>query len=61
MLGYVKTETGLNQCGGACDFCNGCDNIGGGSMETFFEPYINGEKELSELNREYAYTGRVRG
>ena len=18
----------LNQCGGACDFCNGCDNLG---------------------------------
>ncbi len=52
---------GLNQCGGACDFCNGCDNIGGGSMETFFEPYINGEKELKELNSEYAYTARVRG
>ena len=21
---------GLSQCGGACDFCNACDNIGGG-------------------------------
>ena len=19
-------QEGLNQCGGACDFCNGCDN-----------------------------------
>ena len=52
---------GLNQCGGACDFCNGCDNIGGGSRETFFKPYINGEKELRELNMEYAYSGRVMG
>lgn len=24
-------QEGLNQCGGACDFCNGCDNLGGGS------------------------------
>ena len=25
-------QEGLNQCGGACDFCNGCDNLGGGSV-----------------------------
>ena len=24
-------QEGLNQCGGVCDFCNGCDNLGGGS------------------------------
>ena len=52
---------GLNQCGGACDFCNGCDNIGGGRMDSFFRPYIDGEKELRELNMEYAYSGRVMG
>ena len=44
---------GLNQCGGACDFCNGCDNLGGGCVDTFYEPYINGEKALKELNEEY--------
>lgn len=44
---------GLNQCGGACDFCNGCDNLGGGSVDAFYEPYINGEKELREINEEY--------
>ena len=37
----------------ACDFCNGCDNLGGGSVDTFYEPYINGEKELRQLNEEY--------
>jgi len=42
-------QEGLNQCGGACDFCNGCDNLGGGSVDTFYEPYINGEKELRQL------------
>ncbi|MDO5019475.1 MAG: hypothetical protein Q4E29_03285 [Lachnospiraceae bacterium] len=41
------------QCGGACDFCNGCDNLGGGIVDSFYEPYINGEKELRELNEEY--------
>ena len=39
-------QEGLSQCGGACDFCNGCDNLGGGSVDAFYEPYINGEKEL---------------
>ena len=23
----------LNVCGGACDFCGACDNIGGGSVD----------------------------
>ena len=40
-------QQGLSQCGGVCDFCNGCDNLGGGSVDSFYEPYINGEKELS--------------
>ena len=46
-------QEGLNQCGGACDFCNGCDNLGGGRVETIYQPYIDGEKELREINREY--------
>lgn len=46
-------QEGLNQCGGACDFCNGCDNLGGGSVDAFYEPYINGEIELRELNGSY--------
>lgn len=46
-------QEGLNQCGGACDFCNGCDNLGGGSVDAFYEPYINGEKKLREINEEY--------
>ena len=46
-------QEGLNQCCGACDFCNGCDNLGGGSVDAFYEPYINGEKELREINEEY--------
>lgn len=46
---------------GACDFCNGCDNLGGGSVDAFYEPYINGEKELRELNEEYrSNTGLVK-
>lgn len=28
-------QEGLSQCGGACDFCNGCDNLGGGLVDAF--------------------------
>ena len=37
-------------CGSECEFCSGCDNFGGGRIEAFYQPYIDGEKELSELN-----------
>ena len=50
----------LEVCGQECQFCNGCDNIGGGRTETFFQPYIDGEKELREINAEYI-AGRVKG
>ncbi len=50
----------LEVCGNECEFCNGCDNIGGGRTETFYRPYIDGEKELFEINSEYR-AGSVRG
>lgn len=43
----------LNVCGGACDFCSGCENMGGGRVEDIYRPYIDGEKELAEINAEY--------
>ena len=43
----------LSVCGGTCDFCNGCDNLGGGRVESLYEAYIRGEKEISEINAEY--------
>ena len=43
----------LSACGGACDFCNGCDNMGGGRTDEIYRPYIEGKKELSEINAEY--------
>ncbi|MGN1332122.1 MAG: hypothetical protein ACI4V0_05095 [Lachnospiraceae bacterium] len=46
-------QHGLSQCGGGCDFCNGCDNLGGGSVDAYYQPYIDGIKELRELNEEY--------
>lgn len=44
---------GLSQCGGACDFCNGCDNLGGGPVDSFYQPYIDGLVELKDLNMNY--------
>lgn len=47
----------LSACGGSCDGCNGCNgcgNSGGGRIETIYQPYIDGEKELSQINEEYS-------
>ena len=67
---YIKDKTreeririvnkSLEVCGQECQFCNGCDNIGGGRTETFYQPYIDGERELREINAEYI-AGRVKG
>lgn len=46
-------QQSLNVCGNACEFCNGCDNLGGGRVETLYQPYIDGEKEIAEINAEY--------
>ena len=43
----------LSVCGGACDDCSGCDNLGGGSVDEIYRPYIEGEKELAQINEEY--------
>lgn len=40
-------------CGTDCEFCSGCDNRGGGRVESIYQPYIDGEKEISEINAEY--------
>ena len=51
----------LQVCGQTCEFCNGCDNLGGGMVDSYFQPYINGEKELREINEEYrSNSGTVR-
>ncbi len=40
-------------CGTDCEFCSGCDNRGGGRIESIYQPYIEGKKEISEINAEY--------
>ena len=40
-------------CGTECEFCSGCDMRGGGRIEAIYQPYIDGIKEISEINAEY--------
>lgn len=40
----------LNVCGQECQFCNSCDNLGGGSVDAMYQPYIDGEMEIAEIN-----------
>lgn len=40
-------------CGVDCEFCSGCDNLGGGRIESIYQPYIDGLKELRAINEEY--------
>ena len=41
-------------CGIDCEFCSGCDKRGGGRTESIYQPYIDGLKELREINAAYS-------
>lgn len=47
---------GLAACGGSCEGCNGCDNLGGGRVESIYQPYIDGITELRDINEAYRRT-----
>lgn len=40
-------------CSTECEFCSGCDNRGGSRIDSLYQPYIDGLKEISEINAEY--------
>lgn len=42
-----------DSCSIDCEFCSGCDNRGGGRIDSIYLPYIDGEKEIREINEEY--------
>ena len=42
-----------DSCGTECEFCSGCDNRGGGRIETIYQPYIDGKMEIREINEKY--------
>ena len=43
-----------DSCGIDCEFCSDCDNRGGGRIESIYQPYIDGLKELREINEEFS-------
>ena len=49
----------LSVCGSPCDGCNGCGNLGGGRIDAIYQPYIDGEKELADINAEYAASRKL--
>ena len=50
---HIVNQALWDSCGIDCEFCSGCDNRGGGRIESIYQPYIDGEKEISEINAEY--------
>ena len=42
----------LNMCGESCDNCRSCW-LGGGNPDTMYEDYVEGRKEIWEINAEY--------
>ena len=46
-------QQSISACGTECEFCNGCDNLGGGIVDHIYKPYIDGEKEIAQINAEY--------
>ena len=54
----------LSACGSPTmpwEGCKGCGSAGGGRVDSIYQPYIDGEKELAEINAEYsASRGLVR-
>lgn len=53
-------QQSLNCGGGGCDACSGCGVFGGGDPYDMFQPYIDGELEISEVNQRYRAPFEVR-
>lgn len=49
-------------CGSGCENCSSCW-LGGGNIDDIYEDYIEGRKELAEINREYSerFAGKQSG
>lgn len=39
--------------GGGCENCSSCGIFGAGDPYDMYQPYIDGKKELSEINQEF--------
>lgn len=47
--------------GGGCDACSGCGVFGGVDPYEMYQPYIDGEMEIKEINMAYRDRYTVRG
>ena len=45
-------EVALLDCGGGCENCSSCW-LGGGSPWDIYQDYIDGKKEIRDINMEY--------
>ena len=58
----VRIIRGSLDCGaGGCENCSSCW-LGGGSVDDIYQDYIDGKRELADINREYSerFAGRQR-
>lgn len=39
--------------GGGCENCSSCGIFGAGDPYDMYQPYIDGKKEISEINQEF--------
>jgi hypothetical protein len=39
--------------GGGCENCSACGVYGAGDPVDMYQPYIDGEKEIDDINREF--------
>ena len=44
---------------GSCEGCSGCGNSGGGRVDAIYQPYIDGEVELADLNAAYSESRKL--
>lgn len=51
----------LNCGGGGCENCSGCGVFGTGDPYDMYQPYIDGLKEISQINMEFRERYTVRG
>jgi hypothetical protein len=43
----------LNCGGGGCENCSSCGVYGAGDPFDMYQPYIEGQKEIADINREF--------
>ncbi len=48
----------LDACGTGCQNCSSCW-LGGSSVDSMYQDYIDGKKEIREINEEYRLGGTV--